>query len=103
MRKSVSLIIVGVALAAMVSSAAVAKTIVVRLTEQQVANVCGKQSSSGGGHTGCTKSCGQYVCDYDCTKKGCGGQCLNCPGTDRKIFPGLKSRAVISNAVVNAN
>ena len=101
MRKSIWLI-VGMALVVIVSSAADAKTIIVTLTQQQVANVCGNQQSTGGGHSGCTKSCGQYVCDYDCTKKGCGGQCINCPGTDRRIFPGLKSRLVISNAVVNA-
>lgn len=93
----------GILLLAIMPGTAMGKTVLVKLTTQQVANVCGKQLQSGGGHAGCTKNCGKYVCDYDCTKAGCYGQCVTCPGTGRKIFPGLKSRLVISDAVVNAS
>jgi hypothetical protein len=93
----------GVLLLATMPEAGLSKTVLVKLTTQQVATVCGKQLASGGGHVGCTRACGKYQCDYDCTKeKGCTGQCVNCPGTDRKVLPGLRSRLVISNAVVNA-
>jgi hypothetical protein len=98
MRKSI-LLIAALALAVLFSSAAIAKTVLVTLTTQQVATVCGKDLKSGGGHVGCTKNCGSYQCDYDCTKTGCKGQCVTCPGTGRSILPGLKSKRVVKNAV----
>jgi len=98
MRKSI-LLIAGLALAVLLPSAASAKTVVVKLTTQQVATVCGKDLQSGGGHVGCTKKCGSYQCDYDCTKSGCTGQCFTCPGQDRKVFPGLPSKRVLKDAV----
>jgi hypothetical protein len=60
-----------------------AKTIIVTLTSQQVANVCGKNMQTGGGHLGCTKNCGagnKQICDFDCNNKTkqCGGQCVTC-------------------------
>jgi len=60
--------IVGLAALAFAVSEASAKTITVRLTSEQVANVCGKSLQTGGGHSGCTKSCGNgHICDYDCS------------------------------------
>ena len=43
---------------------AFAKTILVKLTQQQVATVCGGElKPGGGGHSGCTKSCGtENIC-----------------------------------------
>ena len=60
-----------------------AKTIIVKLTSQQVANVCGKNMQTGGGHSGCSKNCGagnKQICDFDCNNKTkqCGGQCVTC-------------------------
>ncbi len=84
MRKFVVLIglVVGLAALAMVANDASAKTILVSLTQQQVANVCGKNAQTGGGHTGCTKSCGggTQVCDFDCNNKSgkCTGSCVTC-------------------------
>ena len=50
--------------------------------QQQVASVCGKNAQTGGGHTGCTKSCGggTQVCDFDCNNKSgkCTGSCVTC-------------------------
>ena len=59
------------------------KTIIVKLTSQQVANVCGKNMQTGGGHSGCSKNCGagnKQICDFDCNNKTkqCGGQCVTC-------------------------
>ena len=68
--------IVGLAALAFAVSEASAKTITVKLTSEQVANVCGKSLQTGGGHSGCTKSCGNgHICDYDCSNKTkqCGG------------------------------
>lgn len=93
------LLIAGLALAVLLPSAASAKTVLVTLTTQQVATVCGKDLQSGGGHVGCVKNCGKYQCDYDCTKDGCKGQCVNCPGQDRKVLPGLPSKRVVKDAV----
>jgi hypothetical protein len=60
--------IVGLAALAFAVSEASAKTITVKLTSEQVANVCGKSLQTGGGHSGCTKSCGNgHICDYDCS------------------------------------
>ncbi len=81
---------------------AFAKTILVKLTQQQVATVCGGElKPGGGGHSGCTKSCGakKHMCDYDCDKKGqCVGQCITCP--QRKLPLGENApKRVIKNAV----
>ncbi len=98
MSKFIILLVAGL-LAISFTISADAKTVVVKLTTQQVANVCGKQLQSNAGSAGCSKSCGQYLCDYNCKKNGCVGQCLTCPGTSRVIFPGLESKRVIKNAV----
>lgn len=78
-----------------------AKTVLVKLTQQQVATVCGGDlKPGGGGHSGCTKSCGRkQICDYDCDKKGqCVGQCVTCP--QRKLPLGENApKRVIKNAV----
>jgi hypothetical protein len=101
MAKIIALMAAGLFMVAFVSSAG-AKTVLVKLTTQQVANVCGKQLQSNGGQAGCMKKCGNYTCDYNCNKDGCAGQCLTCPGQGRVIFPGLKSRMVIKKAVNSA-
>jgi hypothetical protein len=52
------------------------------LTEGQVKNVCGGDLKSYGGAMGCTKKCGEHLCDYGCCKgdkcgdKGCRGQVM---------------------------
>lgn len=43
----------------------------VRVTEQQVRNVCGGGLQSSGGAIGCTKKCGGTTCDYGCYKDKC--------------------------------
>jgi hypothetical protein len=85
MRKSIILkvgLVIGLAVLAFVANAE-AKSIFVPLTQQQVANVCGKDTSTGGGHTGCSKTCGlkkENVCDFDCNNKSgkCTGSCVTC-------------------------
>ncbi|OEO28819.1 hypothetical protein VW23_002920 [Devosia insulae DS-56] len=42
-----------------------------RVTETQVRNICGKDLQSGGGAIGCSKKCGNTVCDYGCYKDKC--------------------------------
>lgn len=75
---------VGLAGLAFAVTDASAKTITVKLTSQQVANVCGKNMQTGGGHSGCSKNCGagnKQICDFDCNNnktKQCGGQCVTC-------------------------
>ena len=98
MSKFIILLVAGL-LAISFTVSADAKTILVKLTTSQVANVCGKQLQSGGGQVGCSKKCGQYACEYNCNKSGCSGQCVTCPGQGRVIFPGLESKRVIKNAV----
>jgi hypothetical protein len=70
MRNAVTFVI---AVAALGLGQAQAKSI--KITEQQMKNVCGKNVESGGGHTGCSKVCGQFICDYDCTKKAGKTEC----------------------------
>jgi len=94
------LLIAGLALATLIPNAADAKTVLVKLTTQQVATVCGKDLHSGGGNAGCTKKCGSHTCDYNCNKNdGCTGWCVTCPGQNRKILPGLMSKRVVKDAV----
>jgi hypothetical protein len=95
--------VIGLAALSFAVSDASAKTITVKLTSEQVANVCGKSLQTGGGHSGCTKSCGNgHICDYDCSKKTkqCGGQCLTCP---QRRFPfGTNYPAHVVNMSVKA-
>jgi len=81
----------------------VGQTITVKLTSEQVANVCGKSLQTGGGHSGCTKNCGNgHICDYDCSNKTKqrGGQCLTCP---QRRFPfGTNFPAHVVNMSVKA-
>ena len=72
------------ATSALIVGAATAATISVKITQEQVGNVCGKNMQTGGGHSGCSKQCGsnkQYVCDFDCNNKSgnCTGTCVTCP------------------------
>lgn len=44
----------------------------VKITKQQVANVCGSGLQTSNGHSGCTKACGvkkDQQCFYDCSEK----------------------------------
>ena len=50
-----------------------------KLTEQQVKNVCGKQLTEVGMSMGCTKKCGDKMCDYSC-EKDANGKASNCGG-----------------------
>lgn len=76
----------------------------VKLTQQQVTDVCGKKLQTGGGHSGCTKNCGlngEYQCDFDCNNKTgkCEGQCLTCGAR----FVGKNSTRRIINTDVRAS
>jgi hypothetical protein len=63
-----SIILLSVACLCLVPTFASAAT---RVTEQQVRNVCGSSMQSSGGAIGCTKKCGNTVCDYGCYKDKC--------------------------------
>jgi hypothetical protein len=74
---------IGVATLAFAPSDASAKPITVKLTQQQVATVCGKELSSAGNRSGCHKNCGagnKQICGFECDNKTkqCGGQCVTC-------------------------
>ncbi len=90
MRKSFAILALLIACAALLPAAhgAFAKTVTVKLSSEQVANVCGKNIQTGGGHTGCAISCGngKQICEFDCDNKSkqCGGQCVTCP---QRKFP----------------
>lgn len=76
----------------------------VKLTEQQVKDVCGSKLQTGGGHSGCTKACGlnkEHQCDFDCdNKKGkCEGQCVTCGAR----FVGKNSTRRVINTDVRAS
>jgi hypothetical protein len=76
----------------------------VKITQQQVANVCGKKLQTGGGHSGCTKACGlngEHQCDFDCNNKTgkCEGQCLTCSAR----FIGKDSTRLVINTGVSAS
>ena len=70
----------------------------VKITQQQVANVCGKKLQTGGGHSGCTKACGlsgEHQCDFDCNNEtgNCQGVCLTCSA---RFFGKNSTRRVIA-------
>ena len=51
-----------------------------KMTQQQVKNVCGKGLQSSGGTFGCERKCGDKLCSYNCSDgknkqlpKGCSG------------------------------
>jgi hypothetical protein len=74
MRKSL-MIVLTLGVFAFVASEAGAKQIIVRLTPNQVATVCGSTNY-------CEKSCGlngEYKCGFGCGTSGCSGVCLTCP------------------------
>jgi hypothetical protein len=82
MRKII-MVLIGLAAFALLVDEAAAATISVKITQQQVANVCGKNMQTGGGHSGCTKTCGlqkEHYCDFDCNNKtgNCTGTCVTC-------------------------
>jgi hypothetical protein len=91
MRKAI-MISVGLIVLALVPSEASA---LIKLTEGQVRNVCGRSLETGPGGITCNKSCGlngEHSCSFTCTKKfGCTGFCDTCRGPSRQN----KSNAVI--------
>jgi hypothetical protein len=95
--RNLLILIVGLAISVLVVGDLAAKTISVSITQQQVKNVCGREVATGGGHSGCSKSCGKYQCNYDCNNKTgkCEGQCLTCPA--RKFPFGTQFPASVVN------
>jgi hypothetical protein len=88
MRKSVMLI---VGLAALMLIVGHVPANAVKLSQQQVETVCGKNLQSNGGHSGCDKACGasgEHRCVFDCSKSGCTGSCITCkPASTGKDNP----------------
>src|SRR5713226_4132541 len=69
MRKSI-VVITAVATLAFVADGTWAAS----LTKQQVQNVCGSSMTTyKDGSTGCTKTCGKTLCDYNCKGDKCTG------------------------------
>jgi hypothetical protein len=69
----------------------------VKISPQQVKNVCGKQLQQGGGAMGCTKKCGlngEHLCDFGCLGNNCNGFCLTC---------GVARLEVVTKRSANAN
>jgi hypothetical protein len=75
----------------------------VKITEQNVKDVCGAKLQSGGGMMGCTKTCGsngEHLCDFHCEGGNkCEGQCLNC-GVKERELPSKSSAIALRNRVV---
>jgi hypothetical protein len=75
----------------------------VKLTQQQVTDVCGKKLQSNGGAMGCTKACGlngEQTCDFGCYKGKCEGRCLTCGVKERTgLFGGLRANRVVRQTV----
>ena len=70
MRKSVMLI-AGLAALMLFAGGVEAKIIQVKVTQQQVKDVCGKHLQTGGGHSGCGVNCaGGNLCSFDAAKQG---------------------------------
>jgi len=71
---------------------------VTKLTEQQVRNVCGKKLENVGDNSmGCTKKCGDKMCDYSCNK-GEDGKWTSCMGfVVIKAPGGSKVKGVLSS------
>ncbi len=79
MRKSVLFMFGFVALAAfaLVPHEAAA----VKISQQNVKDVCGSKLQQSGGAMGCTKKCGlngEHLCDFGCVGNDCNGFCLSC-------------------------
>lgn len=74
----------------------------IKITEQQMKNVCGKKVETGGGQTGCTKKCGNTVCDYNCNKKdGCSATIfIVAPEPDKKGKP--PTTGILDSGVASA-
>jgi hypothetical protein len=91
MRRSVTCLVVALAIAAAFAAPHHASAAGVKLTQQQVKDTCGKKLQSGGGAMGCEKSCGlngEHLCTFGCYKGQCSGECLNCGVKARGIFRG---------------
>jgi hypothetical protein len=76
----------------------------VKITKQNVNDVCGAKLESGGGSMGCTKQCGlngEHLCDFSCTGDKCVGYCLSCGVKERLVeLPSKKSAIALANRVV---
>jgi hypothetical protein len=95
MHKSVLFVFGFVALAAFALVAH--EAMAVKISPQQVKNVCGKQLQQGGGAMGCTKKCGlngEHLCDFGCLGNNCNGFCLTC---------GVARLEVVTKRSANAN
>ena len=76
----------------------------VKITQQQVKNVCGSKLESNGGAMGCEKKCGlngEHTCDFGCNPQGrCEGVCKTCGAASRTVlFPKLYSNRVVRQLI----
>jgi len=75
----------------------------VKLTGQQVENVCGKKlKTEPSGVSGCTKDCGannEQSCEFGCYKGGCWGSCITCARARSAFFPNLYSSRIVRRAL----
>jgi hypothetical protein len=93
MRKSF-MFIIGLATLALFATEAAA----VKITEQQVKNVCGSKLQSAGGAMGCSKKCGlnqEHTCDFSCHQGNCQGLCMTCGVRTRTGFPNRFGNRVV--------
>jgi hypothetical protein len=77
----------------------------VKVTEQQVNDVCGNglQENKGAGVKGCTKKCGlngEHTCDFSCIRKKCEGVCVSCGVKERRVTYVNRAAAARANAVI---
>jgi len=76
----------------------------VKISQQQVKDVCGSKLQSGGGAMGCEKKCGlngEHTCDFGCNPQGqCEGVCKTCGALSRSgLFQGIYANRVVRRAV----
>ncbi len=93
MRKSLLVLLVGLAAFVTLPLAAEAKG--VKLTKQQVQTVCN-------GKTACRKGCGLQgadLCDFKCKGDKCSGSCLSCGVKSVRVFPNIYSKRVVRQEV----
>ena len=82
MRKAIlllSLVSITLVIAAELSPASALK--VQNVSQGAVSSACGGNAQTGGGHYGCSKKCGNTMCDYDCQTTPIYGHMKNCTKT----------------------
>ena len=82
MRKAIlllSLVSTTLVIAAALSPASALK--VQKVSQGAVSGACGGNAQTGGGHYGCSKKCGNTMCDYDCQTTPIYGHMKNCTKT----------------------